>query len=182
MSPILDRSEEGKDPFAIPMWDTRWTNVDDEIGSAGDWVIEDDPEALKNYRGFRSTAILETAIIICLFTDAKVPKGLILDDLDKPWLHRGGWHGDTFDVDSAIGERPIGSLLWTLERAPFDLDTKTKAEHYSLMALQTLVDQEIVTKFEVEANINVTMSRLEIWVKAFGTQEQVVYANAFPLR
>jgi phage gp46-like protein len=71
---------------------------------------------------------LETAIIRSLFTDARAPADLNLDD------PRGVWT-DTYNGFQS------GSLLWLLERAKIN-DSQAllrQAERYATMALQWLV-------------------------------------------
>ncbi|MDE1901527.1 MAG: phage GP46 family protein [Alphaproteobacteria bacterium] len=85
---------------------------------------------------------LDTAIIISLFTDRLAhPDDVIPDGTDDP----RGWWGD-LDQDYQIGSR-----LWLLERAPASQQTLLRAQDYAAEALQWMIDDGVVAKFDIYA-------------------------------
>ena len=99
------RSNEGCAPQPILTWDTVW---DAQSGFA-DWAYADRSEA-SNRGGLQAQAALQTAVILCLFTDRYCPP-----DHPLAFLLEGddprGWWGDGVDVARDQGEAPLGSLL-----------------------------------------------------------------------
>src|SRR5689334_19701705 len=85
---------------------------------------------------------LTTAILISLFTDRMAnPDDAILDGSGDP----RGWWGD-------LGESvAIGSRLWLLERAKQIQETLNRAVDYAREALQWLIDDGVVAKFDIAA-------------------------------
>ncbi len=172
---VLVRTDEGNDPPAVYSWDTE----PDPLTLRADWVVADDTETPRNRGGFKSQNQLGTAIYLCLFTDARLP-----DDMKPPdgSNERRGWHGNSYDVDSASGERELGSLLWTLSRRALDTQTEMLVKHYAQVALQTLVDQGAVNHFEIETEVDKAKGRMNILVKATDAAGQNLFIGAFPLQ
>lgn len=83
---------------------------------------------------------LETAILISLFTDREAnPDDVIPDGTNDP----RGWIGDDGQ------DVKIGSRLWLLDRAKQDLATLQRANDYIVEALQWLVDDGVVSRFDI---------------------------------
>ncbi len=83
---------------------------------------------------------LETAILISLFTDREAnPDDAIPDGTGDP----RGWIGDE-DQDYKIGSR-----LWLLSRSKQDAETLRKANDYIVEALQWLIDDGVVGRFDI---------------------------------
>lgn len=81
---------------------------------------------------------LESAIIISLFSDRlAAPGDVIPDGTSDP---RGWW---------ADGDVPIGSRLWLLRRAKQIPETLQLAFDYIAEALQWLLDDNVVAKFDI---------------------------------
>lgn len=81
---------------------------------------------------------LESAIIISLFSDRLAEPGdVIPDGTSDP---RGWW---------ADGDVPIGSRLWLLRRAKQIPETLQQAYDYIAEALQWLLDDNVVAKFDI---------------------------------
>lgn len=119
MPEIIIRTDEGKDPRFAPSWDTiPPINLEDSNGGF-DWAVADPLVELQNVGGLQAQNPLATAVWLCLFIDRRKP-----DWLGEDQKTQRGWHGDTFDLDTDAGERPLGSLLWTLERAALTKDTE----------------------------------------------------------
>lgn len=111
---------------------------------------------------------LATAILISLFTDRIAePDDVIPDGSNDP----RGWWGDAGEAT------PIGSRLWLLSRAKQTQETLQRAYDYIVEALQWMIDDGVVAKFDV----------LVEWTKASELGAQVVaykqdgstVANAF---
>lgn len=82
---------------------------------------------------------LETAILVSLFTDRMAaPDDVIPDGSGDP---RGWWGDDP--------ESPIGSRLWLLRRAKQTTETLQRAYDYIAEALQWLIDDGVVAKFDI---------------------------------
>ncbi|HQF31923.1 MAG TPA: phage GP46 family protein [Hyphomicrobiales bacterium] len=142
----------------------------------GDWAMAGADEA-DNIGGLRATAALETAVVLCLFTDRRCPA-----DHPLAWLADGdrrGWWGDAVDVRADLGEAPLGSLLWLLERAPLDGETAMWAEAFAIEALQPLVDQKAVSKIEAVATARPEEDRLDLVVRLYGRDGSLVYDRKF---
>lgn len=98
---------------------------------------------------------LSTAILISLFTDRIAePDDAITDGTNDP----RGWWGDQFSTV------PIGSRLWLLDRSKQTQETLQRAYDYIVEALQWMIDDGVVAKFDV---------RVE-WTKAGMLGAQVV--------
>ena len=62
--------------------------------------------------------------------------------------HRQGWWGDTFA--QVQGDR-IGSRIWLLQRQKTTSDVIQKAQTYAKEALQWLIDDAVVARFDIFA-------------------------------
>ena len=83
---------------------------------------------------------LETAILISLFSDREASSDdVIPDGTGDP----RGWVGDV-DQDYKIGSR-----LWLLERAKQTQETLRLASDYIAEALQWLIDDSVVARFDI---------------------------------
>lgn len=174
MTEIRIRQDEGYDD-ALPMaWDSVWVP---DSGCA-DWAVADPDEEENNVGGMQARYPVETAIILCLFTDRRRPDWLVAGDDSA---ERRGWHGDTYDIEAEEGERPLGSLLWTLERAALTQETQDRARAYAEEALETLILQGVVARFEIETEIDQTANRLALGIKAYGPDGERRYASKFTL-
>ncbi|MAY64005.1 MAG: hypothetical protein CML29_17515 [Rhizobiales bacterium] len=144
--PILDGVEESLAPDLL-------------IGSdlMGDLSIAGDSEP-GNRGGLAARHPLETAVTICLMSDARVDE----DELRPGDVNRG-WAGDSFDL--VDGEAPIGSKLWLLRRRTVDdVHVPRLAEAYTLEALQPLIDQGAAAEATATAVADPARNRLELSV------------------
>lgn len=83
---------------------------------------------------------LATAILISLFTDRiAAPDDVIPDGSGDP----RGWWGDSGNTVL------IGSRLWLLQRAKQTQETLQRANDYIVEALQWLIDDGVVAKFDI---------------------------------
>lgn len=178
MTDILIRSQEGCDPEAFLLWDSLWSPADGEA----DWALAG-PEETLNVGGLAARRALETAVILALFTDRRVP-----DEHPLAYLADGdprGWWGDGVDVRSEDGEEPLGSLLWLLERAPLTLPGGTPialwARQFALDALAPLLRKGAVVRIDCEVAVNALQSRLELAVQMYGHDAGKQYDRKFDL-
>lgn len=115
---------------------------------------------------------LATAMLISLFTDRVAgPDDIPPDGTGDP----RGWWGDVADGV------PIGSRLWLLERAKRTQETLSRAQDYIAEALQWLIDDGVVARFEihVEWTAATTLSARVTAVRTDGTNTSQAYAWAW---
>ena len=84
---------------------------------------------------------LETAIILSLFTDARVRE----DELPAGHTWRRGWWGD--DVDD--GPDTTGSKLWTLRRSKATPDLLVRARAFCVEALRWMIRDGVAVAVNV---------------------------------
>lgn len=172
---VVIRVADGCADETSVLWDSVW---DAERGFA-DWALAgaDEPQ---NRGGLRSKAALETAVILCLFTDRRIDEThplFFLADGD-----RRGYFGDGIDVRTDLGEGPLGSYLWLLERAPLTirgLSAARWAEQFATLALQCLIDQGVAVRIDIAATVNELQGRIELTVDLYGRDGARVYNRNF---
>jgi phage gp46-like protein len=97
----------------------------------------------------QSGSDLQTAILISLFTDREaLPDDVIPDGTND----RRGWIGDEGE------DYKIGSRIWLLSRAKQTTETLNRAFDYIAEALQWLLDDGVVAKFDI--TVEWTQSRM----------------------
>lgn len=123
--------------------------------------------------GLRAKATLETAVLICLMTDARAEPAELRDgDINR------GWPGDSFDL--ADGEAAIGSKLWLLRRSTVDaVETPRRAEDYARAALQPLIDQGAVARIDVSAEGDPARNRLTLAVTLTDRDGETLVASRY---
>lgn len=100
---------------------------------------------------------LETAVIISLFTDRRLPAGQLPND---GTIDPRGWWGDLGDDDGV----QIGSLLWLLWREKVLPSTVARAIEYAKGALQWMIDDGIASA------VNVTGERAGLYQISLGIE------------
>lgn len=135
------------------LWDTVWNGI------VGDWAPASASEP-SNQGGLRATAQLATAILLCLMSDARAdPTDIIPDGSDDP----RGWAGDA--IDDSID--PLGSKWWLLRRRELTPEVANLAVIYAQQALQTLIKQGAVAKFDITAEPVLELGELRVRIKAY---------------
>jgi phage gp46-like protein len=126
----------------------------------GDWAVANG--------ALVSGADVETAVLISLFTDRLA---LASDEIpDAPQLgapDRRGWWGDQ-DTNHLIGSR-----LWLLNRVKGPLNVTKRAQDYAREALQWMLDDGVVAKFDIQATW-VPGNRLNLIVTAHRKDGSVI--------
>lgn len=168
------RIDEGAAPQPLLLWDSVWQ----PFQGFADWALAGADEA-QNAGGLRAKASLASAVTLALFTDVRCPPDhplrYLVDDDDLR-----GWWGDGIDVRDDLGEAPLGSLLWVLERAPLTSDIVSRwAPQIARDALAPLLRQRVVTRIEVETTANEIRNRLEIFPRLYGRDGAAVFAQRF---
>lgn len=95
--------------------------------------------------GIESDEGLETAIVLSLFSDARVTE----EELPPTETSKRGYWGDMYsDID---GDHH-GSKLWLFDREKQTLENLSKIEDTSKAALQWMIDDGIVKSIDVQAS------------------------------
>jgi len=115
---------------------------------------------------------LFTAIIICLFTDARATPAEAAGTSDLR-----GWWGDTIDLEP--GEAPLGSKLWLLMRSTLTAKTAGLAETYARSALAPLIASGAVGRFVVTAETDFPTQRLGLSVLAYAPDGSQIFGQRF---
>lgn len=172
--PDIDvRINEGCLPQPTLLWDTVW----DPATGIGDWGPAGPGETL-NRGGLRAQRALETAVILCLFTDRACPPDHPLVQFADADLR--GWWGDGVDIRVDIGETSLGSLLWLLERSYIDpVATPRWAVSMAIDALSPLVNQKVVVDVRAQAYVATNPNRLDLAVQLYGREGVRVFDRRF---
>lgn len=123
---------------------------------------------------FMSGHDVESAVLISLFTDRQAEVNDVLPDA-RPGAtgDRRGWWGDD-------PEKPMGSRLWLLNRAKAPLDVAAKAEDYAAEALQWMIDDGVVARFDIQAEW-VRPKQLSLLVIAYRSDGTVISNQSISL-
>lgn len=154
------RINEGCGPQPQLLWDAVWN----PLTGCADWTLAQPGDPL-NAGGLRAVQAIETAVILCLFTDRACPPN---HPLAPPDGDMRGWWGDGVDVRTDLGEGPLGSLLWLLERSALDpAATPRWAVSFAIEALQPLIRQNVAARADAQAFLNPTPTRLDLAVQLY---------------
>lgn len=168
---IRIREAEGASEQPFLLWDTYWNESD--LGEyLCDWKLAG-PNAPNNAYGLAADHALNTAILISLFTWRRAEPYDVLPSGADP----KGWWGDSVDLEE--NETKIGSRLWLLLRSTLNNETARKAEDYAYEALQPLIDQGAVARFEVVATPDIVKGFLVLDVRGYSQDGQKIYEQKF---
>ena len=87
---------------------------------------------------------LQTAILISLFTDARVRE----DELPEGHTWRRGWWGDGVEDEPDV----TGSKLWTLRRSKATQEVLVRARAFAREALQWMIRDGVAVRLDVDVN------------------------------
>lgn len=166
------RIDEGLAPQPQLLWDSVWVPM---LGHA-DWAVAGADEPL-NRGGLQAEQAIATAVVNALFMNVACPpdhplRYLVGDDLM-------GWWGDGVDLREDLGEAPLGSLLWMLERAPLTTEIVQWADTMCREALAPLIFQGVAARIDVEAVGNELKSRIDLFIAIYSRDGTKTYDNRF---
>ncbi len=169
---VLIRQNEACQPDPFLLWDSTWNKA----AAIADWALAGN--APLNSGGLAATAALETAVVLCLFSDQAMPANHPLASYVRDCDPRGWW-GDGVDVRADLGEAPLGSLLWMLWNMPLNLAAQW-APPLAQQALAPLQTQGAVVEIDCSAEIT-SLNGLTLSVNLFGEKGALVYSGKFNL-
>lgn len=167
------RISEGDQPQANLLWDSQWRPPE----GAADWAMADAKET-QNRGGLRAQAALHTAVVLCLFTDKRIPN-------DHPLLYllegadQRGWWGDGADVRGDLSETDLGSLLYVFERSILTEDIRRWVEAIAIDALTPLIKQGAAVRVDAQAFAEFALDRMDLAVQIYGRDGQKIYDQRF---
>lgn len=182
MPEYLIRANEGCAPDPFLLWDSVQQSIEDGTDFLCDWALAGPGTNTLNAGGLQAIDAIATAARLALWTDAYVPTNhplFYLADGDNR-----GWWGDGVDVRTDLGEGPLGSFLWLLERAPLVIKgtpAQQWAQTFALQALAPLQQQGVVAKITCEAGVNTQNSRVWVRPKLYGSDGSLVYDRQWDL-
>ena len=109
---------------------------------------------------FASTNGLDTAVVICLFTDKRTDSGNIEES-----FRRGGFSGNILDKDTGF---ELGSELWVLKQSRADSNLLNKCSDYAYNCLTWMNNQGITdrietpTEYSYDSNNRVTGIKINV--------------------
>lgn len=125
-----------------------------------------------------SQSELYTAVLLSLFTDARAPDELQLEQLTGG-TDRRGWWANVVDVRTDEGEVEMGSLLWTLRRSPLTEEVRRKHEDYARQSLTHLVKNEVVARMEIDAIIRPERDGIDLDIRLFSKDGSRMFDQKF---
>lgn len=123
--------------------------------------------------GLETEIGLENAVIISLFTDARI----LEEELPKGDTFRGGWFGDA--ISDYANDR-IGSKLWLLERSSNLKDSRNRAEQYARESLEWMLTDGVAESISVRAFIS-KRDRIDLDIEIFKPNERSKFFWRFQL-
>lgn len=165
---ITIRIAEGCAAPANYLWDTRWSTPQGQ----GDWALADSKD-VANAGGLAASRVLETAVILALFTDRAVPP-------DHPLAKfadgdRRGWWGDAPSVRTDDGETEWGSYLWLLERSVATPEMARWAEVFAIEALGPVIAQGAAVRASAKAALLPARNGMTLAVGLYGRDGASVF-------
>lgn len=155
------------------LWDSVWNAAE----GCADWALAA-PGERGNRGGLAATDPIATSVILALFTDRRCPP-------DHPLVHLAddgdlrGWWGDAVDLRADLGEAPMGSLLWLLERATASDEMALWARGFAEEALAPLLAAKLFAGVEVDARAYPERAAIALAVDLFGRDGARTHALRF---
>lgn len=115
-----------------------------------------------------------TAVIIQLFTDLRAEEADNLSESDPR-----GWVGDTFDMTPQ--DTPLGSHIWKLYRSALTDDVIRSLEQYINLSMDVLVDQQLISNYELEIDVDKNKSLVKVGLDIFANYTQEKYNKQFEI-
>lgn len=168
------RINEGAQPQANLLWDSEWKPPE----GLADWVLPALATETQNRGGLRSAAALHTNVVLCLFTDKRLP-----DDHPLRYLLEGadqrGWWGDGADVRTDLNEGPLGSWLWVFEHSILTDDIIRWVEAVAIDAMMPLINQQVAVRVDAQATAEKAFDRCDLAVQLYGRDGTKIYDERF---
>lgn len=168
------RINEGERPQANLLWDSEWKPPE----GMADWALPALVTETQNRGGLRSVADLHTCVVLCLFTDKRLP-----DDHPLRYLLEGadqrGWWGDGADVRTDLNEAPLGSWLWVFEHSILTDDIVRWVEAVAIDALMPLINQKIAVRVDAKATAEKAFDRCDLAIQIYGRNGARIYDAKF---
>lgn len=123
--------------------------------------------------GLETEIGLENAVLISLFTDARI----LEEELPKNEIIRGGWFGDA--ISDYANDR-IGSKLWLLDRTSNLKDARNKAEQYAREALDWMIIDGVAQSITVKAFVS-NRERIDLDINILKPNERATFFWRFQL-
>lgn len=174
MDTLRVRINEGEQKQPNLLWDTAWYPP----AGIGDWALANADEQ-QNRGGLRAKAALQTAIILALFTDRRIPDRHPLKRFLSADADPRGWWGDGVDVRADLSEVEMGSLLWVFERSTLTEEVRRLVEAETLQALSPLIAQGVAARIEAQASAVPAVNRVDLAVQVYGRDGAVIYDHRF---
>lgn len=153
------------EPQASFIWDSVFYNRPDASGGYADWMLAGKSDPKEQRGGLRARMMLATAVLIQVFSDARLPEGMPHpgDDGDPR-----GWWGDSIKLPDEPESFQTGSLLWAVtDRAVLNAETAEAAKEVVEDALDHIVAQGAVSRFEVRVEAQIVAGILAISIDGF---------------
>lgn len=132
----------------------------DAATQRGDWAV--------SAGSLASGLDVQTSVLLSLFTDRLVDADDDIPDAPPAGVpDRRGWWGD--DDPKYLS----GSRLWLLDRAKGPMNVAQRAEDYAREALQWMLDDGVVAKFDIQA-VWTPQNQLTLTVIAYRTDGSIV--------
>ena len=144
-------------------------------GTSGDFAVATVP-ADGGVGGLVARNPYETAVLLLLFSDARIDPSDLRFEMHGD---RRGWVGDGFDLDTANGEAPLGSLLWVYRRSVLNDRTFADIQAEARRALQPLIGQGAAVRIDVGGTMNKVAGRVSLTVTIYGRDKRQLYAGSF---
>ncbi|MGF3027539.1 phage GP46 family protein [Methylobacterium aquaticum] len=119
---------------------------------------------------------LRSATLMLLFTDVRC------DAFELRPEHRGdrrGWPGDGFDVNTALGEAPLGSKLWLYRRSTLSEQIGMQVAAEAKRALSPLLTQQAVVRIDTSYDLDIEGDALRLSIDMYGRDGRKTYADRF---
>lgn len=180
MPEYLVRSNEACAPDPFLLWDSVHESIEDGTDFICDWRLAAPGLDNLNVGGLQAITALGTAAYLLLGTDVYCPP-----DHPLAYLADGdyrGWWGDGVDVRDDLNERPLGSLLYLLERAPLvaaGVPIEQWAKTFAVDALAVLQTQGAVVKIECDSGVDVANSRVWVTPRLFARDGTLLFDGRY---
>jgi phage gp46-like protein len=168
------RINEGNQPQSSLLWDSEWKPPE----GAADWVFPALVSEAQNRGGLRAVAVLHTNVILCLFTDKRLPDNHPLRYLLEGADQRGWW-GDGADVRADLFETDMGSFLWVFEHSILTDDIIRWVEAVAIDAMMPLINQGVAVRVDAQAIAEKAFDRCDLAIQLYGKDGTKIYDQRF---